>query len=1653
MDDAQDRHLTIAQASGHGNNEEGFMVQVALDGESVRGPLKLLDPFSQADHAHLRWYLEQYAAQEPFESDKAHAVAASIDGYAKELHHQLDLGGLFQKRDPLVDEDYSLVIDVCEGYVDGERSSVSLQALNWELLEQLDLWSGYFKRVTVRRVSSQAPANDGRVLASSTQISESVNVLVVVARSTLINPTAYQDVHPFASLDVLLAMQKTLQQAPEAPRLNVEVVRPGTFDSFKRHLRASTDSRGAGCYHFVHLDMHGSVAKRRLAGGNSVETAWLHFASPESSSKPKPVPADSVAKVLVEHGITCAILNACESARADHGLQANLAMTFLHRGVSNILAMSYKFPSSGIDPFFSSFYEALLCRGLPISAAATESRKNMKEQAVRKGRFGLELQVRDWFIPVSYLANHDVSFRNSRRASPASPARASIVRNITTKDRRIIGRDYDLLRLEEVVGESNVVLVHGAAGVGKTEFVKYAFDLWKSTQFFDKFSVVSILDCLEVAEDNSNTVTSQIAKDLEVPMSYLEGSHGLSGTDDSLPGWQNAIVLLDGIQEVFNKAFTEGLGPMVNTIASLLRKLTNSEVKKAGRKVTFILTSRLGKDWWEVRCPGPLVSPEYFELAGLELSAAITFAESVLQRNGFSPAKRSSRDLDFLVHIINLLQRIPLAIKLALPTFTGTQTSLEETFKAIHVGHINLNYGSLTARTEYSFIIVLKTVYERFNEYQDSFCGLADFWVEGPLRLHSYIHDMAAYSGISQVYKMDKMVAVLNELGAWHVSEQDQVEWLHPLFTLYLRQRRQRHAYKGAPLWAKGIMKVCNFLDSKKRANPFGSTASLQIEIPWHFVRAVGVLGETNFMTDILMSGISGLDAPKSAETMRRSLFNILSALDMICRQGSTIPMAAWPRDYIAHFLPPSQLALSPPEQEMLTGYIEALLDVFQEKIGGFAADPELQVFTFNILVHLLSQSVLDRMGRTTKTEQLVTRALAIVDASEAKYGPIRGEEVMWKAMIYRFQAVFLLLQPDEAGADAAWDKMTAIELECFGPSAFQGSTFDSSATGQPSPLDSLQGLMGGQTTGKFRKAVASWVPVRHAAWPLIKEQVLRRGDAQAAVRGLCGPGLEGAFENMVGAQHEAGWTGLERWHRYFPPRSDLDGYMRRAEDPAEFLQQLEDGLGRGDWKVAAAAHVELAKRAGAAMKLDHVLFHLTQLADILADADPQGLMGRQVKAAVGMMELGLGVMQRGAVTDADCLEIVDTMQEAGLDIEEVYRAQGFPDEFALQTVAAAERARNPVRSLEENLRQILAAAMERPGLEEENGDTTQLTCVGVTNHANEALHRAPHWQVLTAGKLTSAALLDLISITSHAQPQTRLCGQPHTPPRYPSLSAVPLHFAAASEPSSAHSPADHLATRVSTDGHHQQPPTTTSAMSSSIRRAAPLVFPAASRHTATVIFVHGLGDTGAGWADAVEHWQRRHRLDEIKFVLPNAPVIPITMNHGFQMPGWFDIKSLAPAANALEPKAQDEDAAGMLQSRAYLHSLIQDEISAGIPADRIVLGGFSQGGAMSIFAGLTAPFKIAGIVGLSSWLLLKQTFKEHVPKGDVNKATPILMGHGDRDPLVRYEMAQASEKALKEMGYDVTMKTYRGMEHSACLDELNEVEAFLHSRLPVKGN
>lgn len=209
---------------------------------------------------------------------------------------------------------------------------------------------------------------------------------------------------------------------------------------------------------------------------------------------------------------------------------------------------------------------------------------------------------------------------------------------------------------------------------------------------------------------------------------------------------------------------------------------------------------------------------------------------------------------------------------------------------------------------------------------------------------------------------------------------------------------------------------------------------------------------------------------------------------------------------------------------------------------------------------------------------------------------------------------------------------------------------------------------------------------------------------------------------------------------------------------------------------------------------------------------------------------------------------------------------------------------------------------------------------------------------------------------------------------------------------------------------------------------------------TATVIFVHGLGDTAHGWADAMA--QLSKELKHIKFVLPTAPTQPVTLNMGMRMPSWYDIKSLT--------KSESDDAEGIEDSRDTLINLINKEVDAGIPHSRIVLGGFSQGGAMSLFTGYQMKKALAGVLVLSGYIPKLHAFALTPETVDV----PLMMCHGDMDPVVRFQWGEMSKKKLEADGVkNVEFRVYPGMEHSACMEELTDIQRWLGRILPKDGS
>src|SRR5690606_13767430 len=167
--------------------------------------------------------------------------------------------------------------------------------------------------------------------------------------------------------------------------------------------------------------------------------------------------------------------------------------------------------------------------------------------------------------------------------------------------------------------------------------------------------------------------------------------------------------------------------------------------------------------------------------------------------------------------------------------------------------------------------------------------------------------------------------------------------------------------------------------------------------------------------------------------------------------------------------------------------------------------------------------------------------------------------------------------------------------------------------------------------------------------------------------------------------------------------------------------------------------------------------------------------------------------------------------------------------------------------------------------------------------------------------------------------------------------------------------------------------------------------------------------------------------------VFPHAPMRPVTINNGMTMRAWYDIY--------MADLVRREDAEGLRASEQAVRALIARENERGIPTERIVLAGFSQGCAMSLQTGLRYPEKLAGIIGLSGYLPLASLAPAE--RHEANAGTPILLAHGTMDPVVAYERGQATLEALTAMGCDVRFKSYP-MPHAVCQEEVRDIADFL---------
>lgn len=203
----------------------------------------------------------------------------------------------------------------------------------------------------------------------------------------------------------------------------------------------------------------------------------------------------------------------------------------------------------------------------------------------------------------------------------------------------------------------------------------------------------------------------------------------------------------------------------------------------------------------------------------------------------------------------------------------------------------------------------------------------------------------------------------------------------------------------------------------------------------------------------------------------------------------------------------------------------------------------------------------------------------------------------------------------------------------------------------------------------------------------------------------------------------------------------------------------------------------------------------------------------------------------------------------------------------------------------------------------------------------------------------------------------------------------------------------------------------------------------------AAVIWLHGLGADGHDFEPIVPqlNWPA---APDLRFVFPHAPVRPVTINGGMPMRAWYDIVNI--------DSRPPSDQAGIESSAAGVVRLIEREGERGIPPERILLAGFSQGGAIALHAGLRHPHTLAGIMGLSTYLLMADRLESE--RSAANLETPLFLAHGTMDPVVPFMAGERSREHLATMGYAIEWHSYT-MPHAVCPQEIDDIRHWFSER------
>ena len=755
-------------------------------------PIIVHNPFEEKQERELEWYFEEHLKFPFTQKVRASTAAASITTYGEALFKQvfLDNADVYAEYKALL----KTGLDQVQIEIVG---SPTFHALHWEAFQEPTPSRPIALQATVIRRNKRPPAFEASVRPSAT-----INLLVVTSRPYGVRDVSYRTIsHPLV---------EALRQAHV--RVDIAILRPGTYQTLENHLRDMIGTYGAGYYHVIHFDVHGSLLsyqewqhllqqkeQKHASHSHTYQTyyalkdiepyegekAFLFFEG-EQDDTVTSVEAAALAEMLREHHIPIAILNACQSARQVGDSETSLGSSLMQAGVQVVLAMGYSITVSAATLLMTALYQRIFA-GNDLALAIRHARNELYNQKKRSVYYAQQIDLEDWLLPVVYqnrpvqLSLRELTQEENRayfeqqaqltREAPPEPAYG------------FIGRDLDILRIERrLLLKRNMVLVRGMGGAGKTTLLRHLSAWWRTTGLVERVFYFGYDERAWTRQQ----IMVEIAQRVLDPIAYVRDFQPLS-----LDAQQS--LLTRRLRAERHLLILDNLESITGTNLAILHTLDTEEQEALRRFLTelvdgqtlVLLGSRSGEAWL---AKGTFVDNVY-DLPGLDPEAASTLADRILEQHD---ATHYREDEDFL-RLLKLLDGFPLALEVVLPNLAH-QTP-KEVLTALQAGDVKLDTGDAEDKTKSILRCIDYSHSNLSTEAQHLLLCLEPFtsvfWVEENV-VQDYIDELRRQPALTKL-PFERWMEVIREAQHWGLlsPDPDIPAFLHlqPVLSYFLRTR------------------------------------------------------------------------------------------------------------------------------------------------------------------------------------------------------------------------------------------------------------------------------------------------------------------------------------------------------------------------------------------------------------------------------------------------------------------------------------------------------------------------------------------------------------------------------------------------------------------------------------------------------------------------------------------------------------------------------------------------------------------------------------------------------------------------------------------------------------------------------------------------